>query len=339
MADGYTFGRLLHGRDEDIVDPDLPIIDSHHHLYERGNVRYLQEEYLQDVQAGHRIIGSVYIETRAFERTTGAEALRPVGEVEFANAIGTAVARHVKNAGSQVCAAIVGFADMTLGKKVAETLDASVAAAPSRYRGVRQIAMDHPNPDVLRNLPQRPPRGLLSSDEFHSAMRQIQLRGLSFDATVLHHQLPELERIAAMFPDTMIILSHLGLATTPSLRTEDRHRVFGEWARNMATLARRANVVCKIGGLGTSYWGFGLDQQPVVTSRQLAEVWRPYVESAIEAFGPSRCMMESNYPNDGRTCGFVPLWNAMKHIVSDYSRAEKEALFAGTARVVYRLAI
>lgn len=339
MADSGTFGMLLHGRDEDIVAPDIPIIDSHHHLYERQNLRYMAGDYLQDARAGHCIIGSVYVESRAFCRRDGPEALRPVGEVEFANAIGVTMEEGAGKV-PQICAAIVGYADMTLGDQVAQTLDASMEAAPNRYRGVRQIAIDHSNPAVLRNLAHQPPKGLLTRESFRSAMRQLQQRGLSFDATILHHQLAELGRIAGDFPETTIILSHAGLATTLGSRPEDRSRVFHDWARDMRALARHDNVVCKIGGLGTSYWGFGLSaQHTAVTSHQIARVWRPYVESAIEAFGPSRCMMESNYPNDGRSCGFVPLWNAMKRIVSAYSTAEKEALFAGTARSVYRLAI
>jgi predicted TIM-barrel fold metal-dependent hydrolase len=107
----------------------------------------------------------------------------------------------------------------------------------------------------------------------------------------------------------------------------------------MQDLARQPNVYCKVGGLGTSYWGFGFNERSdVIGYREAAEAWKPYVESAIEAFGADRCMMESNYPNDGRSCGFVPLWNAMKHIVKNYSADEKTALFSGTASRVYRIA-
>lgn len=340
MAGAGTFEKLLHGRDEDIVEPELPIIDSHHHLYERQSLRYLADDYLQDARAGHRIIGSVYVEASAFYRPDGPEALKPVGEVEFANVVGAAMEEDAGKVGPQICAAIVGFADMTLGDGIAETLDASMAAAPDRYRGVRQIAIEHPDPEVLRNLAHRPPKGLLTSDTFQAAMRQLQQRGLSFDATVLHHQLADLGRIAGDFPETTIVLNHAGLATMLGCQPEEKIRIFRDWANQMKALARHENVVCKIGGLGTSYWGFGLDEgHAAVTSAQIAELWRPYVESTIEAFGPDRCMMESNYPNDGRSCGFVSLWNAMKRIVSACSQAEKQALFAGTATAVYRLSI
>jgi predicted TIM-barrel fold metal-dependent hydrolase len=132
----------------------------------------------------------------------------------------------------------------------------------------------------------------------------------------------------------------MGLATAPGIGPEARAEVFTAWRDNLQALARQPNIVCKIGGLGTSYWGFGFNTRPEpATSAELADAWRPYVETAIEAFGPDRCMMESDYPNDGRSCGFVPLWNAYKRILQNHSEAEKAALFHGTARRFYRLDI
>jgi predicted TIM-barrel fold metal-dependent hydrolase len=70
---------------------------------------------------------------------------------------------------------------------------------------------------------------------------------------------------------------------------------------------------------------------------ELAQTWQPYADAAIDAFGPARCMMESNYPPDGRAAGFVPLWNALKHMVRGASAAEKAVLFQRTAARVYGL--
>lgn len=329
------FNKVKECRDEEIIDPDVAILDSHHHLFDRPHLKYMLDDYLEDARAGHNIIGSVYVETKAFAGPDGPEALRPVGEVQFANGV-AAVAASGAYGRCRVASAIVGFADMTLGDSVAETLDASMAAAPDRFHGVRQIALAHPDPKTLRFLTHQPPPDLLKSAKFREAFAHLGPRGLSFDATVLHQQLPELARLADDFADTVIVLDHTGLATAMHTHKEERHHVFDEWRRNMADLAKRQNVVCKVGGLGTAYWGFGFNERTdPVGYRELATSWRPYVESAIELFGTDRCMMESNYPNDGRSCGFVPLWNAMKYIVKGCSKSEKAALFRETAARIY----
>jgi len=337
MSNVPPFNKVKEGRDEAVLDPDIAILDAHHHLFDRPHLRYLLDDYLADVNAGHKIIGSVYIETQAFARADGAEELRPVGEVEFANGVATIMASGVYGP-CRVAAGIVGFADMTLGDRVAATLDASMAAAPQRFRGVRQIALSHPNEATLRFLTHRPPADLLNSPAFRAAYRHLGPRGPSFDATVLHHQLPEVAQLAADYPDTTIVLDHAGLAMAMHVGPDGREDVFQAWRRNMMELARRPSVVCKVGGLGTAYWGFGFNERPdPIGYQELAAAWKPYVETAIEAFGADRCMMESNYPNDGRSCGFVPLWNAMKYIVRSHTAEEKAALFRGTAARVYRV--
>ncbi|RJG03256.1 amidohydrolase family protein [Noviherbaspirillum sedimenti] len=337
MSKVPPYGKVKEGREEEILDPEIAILDSHHHLFDRPHLRYMQEDYQDDVNAGHKIIGTVYIETQAFARVDGPEELRPVGEVEFANGLANKMTSGVYGP-CRVAAAIVGYADMTTGDRVAATLDASIAAAPQRFRGIRQIAIAHPDENALRFLTHRPPPDLLKSPAFRAAYRHLAPRGLSFDATVLHHQLPELAQLADDFPDTLIVLNHAGLAMAMDSGPQAREEGFQLWRRNMKELARRPNVVCKVGGFGTSYWGFGFNERTdPIGFRELSAAWRPYVETAIEAFGANRCMMESNYPNDGRSCGFVPLWNAMKYIVQSYSAEEKTALFRGTAEKFYRV--
>jgi len=332
------FPKTKEGRGEPVLDPGIPIIDCHHHLFDRPALRYMPDDYLEDARLGHDIRATVYIETQAFARPSGPETLRPVGEVEFANGVGAMGLSGVFGP-CKIAAAIVGFADMTLGDRVAETLDRSMAAAPDRFRGVRQIALAHPDPNALRYLTHRPPPDLFKDAGFLAAMRQVAQRGLSFDATVLHLQLPELERLAARFEATPIILDHLGLAFAMDADAAQRAEVFRDWRDKLRALARLPNTICKIGGLGTMYWGFGFNaREAAATSPELAAAWRPYVETAIEAFGADRCMMESNFPNDGRSCGFVPLWNALKIIVRGASAAEKAALFHDTAARVYRIA-
>ena len=331
------FVKRAEGREEQILDPDVVIVDAHHHLFDRPALRYMMDDYLADVNLGHKISATVYIETLAMARLVGPEPLRPIGEVEFALGVAAMGASGIYGP-CRVASAIVGFADMTTGDRIAETLDQAMAIAPERFRGVRQIALAHPDPAVLRFLTHRPPPDLLKSPNFRAAFRQLGSRGLTFDAAILHPQLPELSALAVDHPDTTIVLDHLGLATAMDKSVEERAEIFQVWRRNIVELARNPNVFCKVGGLGTNYWGFGFGQRTdPIGYLELASAWKPYVETAVDAFGADRCMMESNFPNDGRSCGFVPLWNALKYITRGCSVDERAALFHGTAAKVYRI--
>jgi len=332
-----AFKQLLSGRDEPILEPDIPIIDAHHHLFTRPGLRYLLDEYLVDANAGHKIVATVYMEIHAFARPDGPEVLRPLGEIEFANGVGAMCASG--NYGDvRVCAGIIGHADLRVGDQVAELLDRALEVAPERFRGVRQVACDDPSPGVYRFITNPPPRGLYKSPGFRPAFRHLVKRGLTFDAALFHHQLPDVIELADAFPDATIVLNHCGHVMAMDMDEQRRAEVFREYRKLMLELARRSNVYCKIGGLGLPFWGFEfMDRESQVGYQELAAAWRPYVETSIEAFGAGRCMMESNFPQDGRSAGFVPLWNALKYIVRAASTEDKAALFHGTAAKVYRI--
>jgi len=325
------------GRGEPILDPDIPIIDAHHHLRIRPMQRYMLEEYLADVQTGHRVVASVYVESRSFIRPNGPEALRPLGEVEFANGIGAIGLSGVVGP-QRVCSAIVGYADLRAGDAIAEFLDNALLVAPLRFRGVRQVTMEPPTEALYRLFPHPPPRGIMESAGFDKAFAHLAPRSLTFDAAVFNHQLADIIALADRFPDTTLVLNHMGTVLAMDLGEEERRETFRQWGVSLRELARRANVFCKIGGLGVPFWDFGFIAREQPTSYiELANAWRPHVETAIEAFGAHRCMMESNFPPDGESCGYVPLWNAMKHIVASASTEDKAALFHGTAAKVYRI--
>jgi predicted TIM-barrel fold metal-dependent hydrolase len=329
--------KRLEGRDEPILDPEIPIVDSHHHLFDRPELRYLLDEYLADAKAGHRIVASVYLETVAFARQDGPEVMRPLGEVEFANGV-AAMSASGRYGDIRVCAGIVGYADLRHGDAVGDLLDAAIERAPERFRGVRQVTIEYAGEAPFRLMMNPPKPGILRSSGFPAGLRQLSKRGLSFDACVFHPQLPEIAALADAFPDLTFVLNHLGFPVAMDLDEQGRAAVFREWGASMRDLARRPNVVCKVGGLGMPWCGFRFEQRPdPVGYLELADAWGPCVETAIEAFGADRCMMESNLPPDGRSCGFVPLWNAMKHIVRGYTADEKAALFHRTAIRVYRL--
>ena len=346
MTAANVYGRqMLVGRDEPIIDPDLAIIDAHMHLFDRPPLgdrpplRYMLDEYLADARAGHRIVASVYVEIMAFVRKEGPEVLRPLGEIEFANGVGAVAASGVYG-DCRACAGIVGYADLRLGDEVAQLLDRAMELAPERFRGIRQCTNFSTNEAPYRFITNRPPRDAMQHPGFRAGFAQLAKRGLTFDAAMFHHQLQDVVDLADAFPESTIVVNHCGHALAMELDDQGRTAVFRQWRDLMKKVASRPNVYCKVGGMGLPMWGFRLEERhDPIGYLELAKIWRPWVESSIEAFGPARCMMESNYPPDGRSAGFVPLWNALKHIVRAASPDDKAAMFHGTAAKVYRLSI
>jgi L-fuconolactonase len=330
--------KRLDGRDEPIIDPDIPIIDAHHHLFDFPSLRYMFDDYLADTQGGHRVVASVYVEAKAFMRADGPEGLRPLGEIEFANGV-AAMSASGAYGDLRACAAIAGYADLRRGEEVGWLLDRALAAAPERFRSVRQIIMEHPSDAPFRYFfTGRPPSGTYQHPKFREGFRQLAMRGLAFEATGFHLQIPEIAKLADAFPHTTIILNHMTVAMGLDMNAEAKAALFKDWQASLRDIARRPNVLCKIGGLGMPTWGFGFEDRPdSIGYQELADTWRPFVESAIEIFGSDRCMFESNFPPDGRSCGYVPLWNALKHIVVGASAREKADLFYRTAARVYRI--
>jgi predicted TIM-barrel fold metal-dependent hydrolase len=324
-------------RREAILEPDLPIVDAHHHLWQRGSSRYLIDEYVAEAQAGHDISASVYVECGSFYRGRASELMAPVGEVEFANGI-AAMGASGSFGSTLVAAGIVGTADLTVGEEAARVLDVDMAVAPDRFRGIRLI-VKWDSADELNNGRFVIPRSLMLDRDFRAGFALLGPRKLSFDAMVYHPQLPELAALARAFPETTIVLNHAGgpLAGTPSYLAR-KEQALASWRSGMVELARCPNVYVKLGGLGMPYLGFGLEKlQAPASSEQLAQVWRPYIEHCIQAFSPDRCMFESNFPPDRASADFHVLWNAFKRIAANYSAEEKRALFHDTAAKAYRL--
>lgn len=337
MATGPA--KLDHGRDEAIIDPELAIIDTHHHFYDTADTHYMFDELRADVSGGHNIRATVYVSTQAMSRADGPVQLRPVGEVEFANGIAAQSASGAYGP-TRACAAILAYADLTTGADIAPLLDRYLEISPDRVRGIRQSALEAPTKEAFRFSisAATPSGGVLSAPLFLSGLQELSRRNLTFDTSVFHTQLADLARVADDAPDSTIVLDHMGIAYGMGMNSEERAEVFRAWRTSLSDLAQRENVVCKIGGLGMPFWGLGFnDRTDSYGSEELAAAWAPYVDAAVEAFGPSRCMLESNYPPDGRSTGYVPLWNAFKRILSGHSASEREEIFSGTALRVYRL--
>ncbi|MFC1957539.1 amidohydrolase family protein [Chloroflexota bacterium] len=321
---------------EDPIDPDLPICDPHHHLWDRPNDRYLLEEFLQDTGRGHHIVETVFIEVRSMYREDGPLEIRPMGETEFVQSI-TNQSASGQYGTTAVAAGIVGFADLTLGAAVAPVLEAHIAAGRGRFRGIRNSSVWHAR-KIFRSY-RNPPKGLLLDPRFREGFAYLRKYGLSFDAWLNHTQLMELVDLARAFPDIPIILDHIGGPLGIGPYAEKREDVFKEWRRRIATLATCPNVAVKLGGFGMPRFGFGWhewDTPP--TSAELAEVIAPYFNWCIEQFGTDRCMFESNFPVDKISYSYTVIWNAFKRISKGLSPEERHCLFHDTAARVYQLA-
>jgi predicted TIM-barrel fold metal-dependent hydrolase len=321
---------------EEVIDPARPIVDPHHHLWDRGGQRYLIEEIVADIGSGHNIIATVYVEARSMYRAGGPEPLRPVGEVEFANGA-AAMSASGGYGPAAICAGIVGHVNLLLGDGARAVLEAEIAAGQGRFRGIRHSSAWDADPDVGHIYATRP-KGLLLDSTFRKGFACLAPLNLSFDAWLFHPQLADLADLARAFPQTKIVLDHCGGPVGLGRFAGRREETFALWKASIQQIAACPNVVVKLGGLAMRLLGYDFHERPKPpSSEQAAAAWRPYIETCIEAFGPGRAMFESNFPPDKGQCSYQVIFNAFKHLSAQYSEAEKTALFSKTAAEVYRL--
>jgi len=327
----------LNRRREAALEPDLPIVDAHHHLWDRPGWRFLAEEMAADIAAsGHNVQATVFVQAITRYRTEGPESLRPVGETEFVAGIGDR-AEAGAFGGVRLAAGIVGYVDLTEGAVVQDVLEAHIAAGRGRFRGVRHNAMWDADMSLVNPLNPRP-RGLLLDPKYREGFARLAPLGLTFDAWLFHPQIPELTDLARAYPDTTIILDHLGGPLCAGVYEGCRAEVFAAWQPAVRELATCPNVVVKLGGLGMRVNGFGFEKAPdPPSSETLAAAFKPYFDTCLEAFGPERCMFQSNFPVDKGSFGYGEIWNAYKRMTAGMSASERAALFGGTARRIYRL--
>jgi len=327
----------LDRRREAALEPDLPIVDPHHHLIDRPESgRYLLPDLLADIDSGHNIIATVYLEWLSMYRAEGPVELRPVGEIEFANGV-AAMSASGGYGKARVCAGIVGHADLALGGRVAKVLEAMVASGGGRFRGIRFISASDPDMAQWGAVLGRP-QGLLLDPRVREGFAQLAPLGLSFDAFMYHPQLGDLRDLARAFPATPIVLNHVGGAIGLGRYKGKRDEVFADWSARIRELAACPNVHVKLGGLGMRMFGFDVHEGELPpSSEQLATLWRPYVDTCITAFGPRRAMFESNFPVDKGSYGYGVFWNACKRLAQGASASEKADLFHGAASGFYSL--
>jgi L-fuconolactonase len=331
----YPDAEWLAQQREDILEPALPIVDPHHHLWERRNHRYLLRDLLADTGSGHNVVSTVFVECVAMYRPEAPVEFRPIGETEFVNGVAAMSASGFYGS-TRTCAGIVGFADLSRGEWVKPVLEAHMRAS-GRFRGIRHAAGWDAS-DAVGKSHTNPPPGLYRDATFRQGFAQLAPLNLSFDAWLYHTQLSDLTSLARGFPSTAIVLDHIGGPLGIGPYQGKAEETYARWLAGITELASCPNVTVKLGGLGMRLGMFDFhSREKPPTSAELATAWKPWVEPCIEAFGPRRCMFESNFPVDGVTTSYAVLWNAFKHLAQGASPADKAALFAETAKRVYRL--
>ena len=320
-------------QDEPVLDPDLAVVDSHHHFWEEAGHAYLLNQFADELNSGHCIVASVFVQAGYAYRTHGPEQLRCVGETEAVLRLrGEAQRRGLS---TDVAAAIVGFADLSRGNRAAEVIEAHLTAAPDCFRGIRHsVARDShfPNGIVLRPAP----ADLLLQSAYRAGLALLPRYGLSYDAMLYHQQIPELVATAQALPDLHIVLDHYGCIIGVGPYEGRAAESFAHWRRDLSRLARCANVRIKLGGLGMIICGARWHERArPPDSSELAEAWRPYFETCLDLFGAERCMLEGNFPVDKAMYSYRACWNAFKLLTRKASVSERAALFSNTAARTY----
>ena len=323
---------------EPALEPEIPICDPHHHFWDSRlqsipYQRYLLHELLGDINSGHNVRSTAFVEARSMYRADGPVELRPVGEVEFVQGLAAASASGIYGP-SRAAAAIVGHADLKLGEGVDRVLEALQAASPNRFRGIRHNVTWSPDP-ALEN---RESQGILASDNFRKGAGVLARRGLTLDTMLSFPQLPELADFANAVPDLTIILNHIGDLNRVGIYADRDDEVLTIWRSGIAKVAACPNINVKLGGMGMPRLGFGWHTRTIpIGSEELAESMAPFMAYCIDQFGPSRCMFESNFPPDKVSYSYDVLYNAFKRLSREYSPDERAAMFHDTAARVYRI--
>jgi len=323
---------------EDIVDPDRPIIDPHHHLWKKRFDRdYLLEDLWQDTASGHNVHKTVFVECRAFYLREGPDHLKPTGETTYVSDLAQ---QSLQQSEQARIAGIVAHADLMLGRdpeKLNEVLDAHRDICKGLFRGIRHAgARDNRPEDLL--IPGPAPAYLYGREDFRQGLRVLADHDLVYDTWHYHHQNEDFCELAEAIPETTMVLDHFGTPLGVGIYRGSRDAIYQQWKDDIRRLSRCPNVYAKLGGLAMPDNGFGWDKRDMPpTSDEFVAAQSRYFMHTIECFGPERCMFESNFPVDRLSMSYHVVWNGFKKMVADFSEQDKHALFYGTAEKVYRL--
>ena len=181
-------------------------------------------------------------------------------------------------------------------------------------RGIRQVLNLHEIADFSYGAPDH-----LANPVWMENFDLLRSHDLSFDLQIYPHQMAGCAALAAQNPDVGIVLNHAGMFVD---RTPDGWKV---WKDGLRTMAAQPNITVKIGGLG------------MFDHNWTVESFRPYIYEVLEAFGPERSMLASNFPVDKLFATYVQHWQAFAEIIAPLSENEQALLLRETAERVYRI--
>ena len=237
--------------------------------------------------------------------------------------------------------AIIGSGDPA-APGFAELIDKHQSASPL-FRGIRTMVAHHPDAGVRSFCKAE---GALSVPAFLDGFAVLAERGLSFEAWVYSHQIPEVTRLASRYPEVTIVLNHLGTpagifgpvgrdtGTDPGRRRE----LFVQWRDDIATLATHPNVMAKVSGLAMPILGHPVPLRGSTTSvAELLDRTAPLLHHAFDVFGAQRLIWGSNYPVDKPITTIANSAQAVIDVLADRdgSAAELEQVFRTNAQRVY----
>lgn len=339
MTNLKTVLKLTHRDDwlaktrEEIIDPDIEIVDPHHHLWNLPGAHYELDELWADTGSGHNVVQTVYVECLQYYDTCLPPHMAPVGETRQI-AEWAVLSQDTPNQAE--IAGIVSYADLA-HPELAAILDAHEAAGDGRFRGIRHAGAYCPNPEGIA-IPGRAAPDLYETDAFRRGVAHLGERGLVYDTWHYYFSNPAYLELARAVPGTTFVLDHLGFPLNAGIYRGRREEIFARWKDDIAAIAECPNVFAKIGGLGTLDSGFDFCEQQVPPgSDQIVDEQGRYYWHIIDCFGPERCMFESNFPVDRLSMSYHVLWNAFKKLAMKYAPHERNSLLHGTARKVYNL--
>lgn len=298
----------LKSTSEEALEPELAIVDPHHHAWDMRELEgfnlfglfkqqfYMSDELVDDlVGGGHNVTHSVYAEAHAFHSADAQNpVMAPLGEVVAMQGLAAQFASG-KYGELRALAGIIGTADLgKFGGEVEPLLVACKAAAPN-FRGIR-VNGQH-DPGIKFGVPSP---GLYRESKFREGFALLGKHGLTFDAFLYSPQLQDLHGLATAFPDTTIILNHNGCPAGAFDSTNDKaDEIVTAWKIEMEKLAKDCpNVYVKVGGGGMAQMGHGFDQrEKPPTSDEVSHLFKPTYMWTVETFGPERCMVRITCTN------------------------------------------
>ena len=322
---------------EEIINPELPIIDPHHHLWNgdnqlAGSFPYLIENLNEDTFSGHNIVGTIFMECAQGYYLDGEEKYKPVGETEF---VINLIKDSEKLSKSTNIMGIIGFADLMLGHEVKDVLNTHLSKGEGLFRGIRHAAGWDKNNEI-HNSHSNPIENIYHNKSFMKGAEELINLKLTFDAWHYHHQINDLSIFAKKYPELTIIHDHFGGPLGVGPYEGKKEEIFKKWKDDISLLSESKNVYAKLGGLAmpVNGWNFHKQNKPA-SSDQIVDMHHEYYLHTINCFGVERCMFESNFPVDRRSVSYHVIWNAFKKMVLGYSDEDKNKLFFKNAKDVY----